>query len=93
MYSNVSAINANQNWLNANASNVANVNSSDYKALDTTISESNTNPTANISRGDSGTTLSKEMTENINIVASTEANVTSINTQDSMTKTLLDIKA
>ena len=101
MYSNISSINAHSTWMNASANNVANANTNKFTPTDTIInSGDNNSPKATLrnsssagTENSSGTNLAKEMTDQIVISDSTALNVSAIKTEDSMTKTLLDIKA
>lgn len=97
--SNVSSIMSNQTWMNANANNVANVNTDKFVPQETTISETQNGGTkANremaTSNGSekSQTDLSKELTEQKTIEKTTQANVQAIRTQDEMYGSLLDIR-
>ena len=98
--SNLSALQANQVFMNNNADNIANVNSDGFKPLDTQFTDdSNGNVTANTRlSNDNGspksqTNLTKEIPDQITISDSVGANVNAIKTQDEMFGTLLDIKA
>lgn len=98
--SNISSMQANQNLLNNNAHNIANVNTDrSVPNSGKTVSSENGAVKANISKAtDSGsirsqTDLAKEMSEQIGLSKSTEVNVAAIRTQDEMLGTLLDIKA
>ncbi len=91
--SNVNSLMANQTYMNNNASNIANVNTQDYKATQTTISsDENGAIQAQSTKTQSETDLSKELTDQIIIENVQEANVNTIKTQDQMTGSLLDIK-
>ena len=100
MYSNISSINANSTWMNASANNVANINTNKFTPIDTLIEGDNSgNPKATLRSSSSagtdtssGTNLAKEMTDQMVIGDSTAFNASAIKTEDSMTKTLLDIK-
>ncbi|MDD2357611.1 MAG: flagellar basal body rod C-terminal domain-containing protein [Thiovulaceae bacterium] len=97
--SNVSSIQANQVFLNNNANNIANVNTDGFIPSDTYLSN---NANGNVSADtrlatDNGsqtsqTDLTKEITDQITISRSVEANVNTIKTQDEMFGSLLDIK-
>ena len=91
--SNVNSLMANQTYMNNNANNIANVNTQDYKATQTTISsDENGSIQAQSSKSQSQTDLSKELTDQIIIENIQEANVSAIKTQDQMMGSLLDIK-
>jgi len=97
---NASSLQANQMFMNANANNIANVNTDGFKPTQTTIS----NPTkdtvkANFTKADntgsskSQTNLTKEIPDQIIISGVNEANVNAIKTQNEMMGSLLDLKA
>ena len=97
--SNVSAIGANQIFMNNNANNIANVNSDGFRPSNTTLQSSsgasvtaNTNLSYDNGSKRSQTDLSKEIPDQIVIANSVGANVTAIKTQDEMFGSLLDIK-
>lgn len=97
---NLSSMMANQTFMNANANNVANVNSDGFVPTDTKISEgAKGSPQANLAKADdtgsqrSQTNLTKELTDQIVIEDVNEVNVAAIKTQNEMFGTLLDIKA
>jgi flagellar hook protein FlgE len=86
--------------MNNSASNVANANSDGYLPRNTTISETqnggtkaNTTMAADNSSKQSQTNLTKEITDQMTIEKTTEANVQAIRTQNDMLGSLLDIKA
>jgi len=93
MQVNVNSINAQFDWMANSSSNVANVNTSDYQAIDTTISSEGKDVSANSSRSDSGTNLAKEITDQSVISTGVEANVKAIDTQNQIYGTLLDMLA
>jgi len=97
---NVSSIQANQVMLDANANNIANVNTDGFRPTDVKVS----NPSegalqANLRVADdngltkSQTDLSKELPDQIVGEKVAAVNVTAIRTQDEMMGSLLDIKA
>ena len=97
---NVSSINAHQQMMNANAHNVANVNTDRFVPTDVKMSnESNDSVTANLRMAtDNGsqisqTDLAKEIPDQIIVSNATSVNVTAIKAQDEMLGSLLDIKA
>ncbi len=96
---NISSIQANQTMMNTNANNVANVNTDGFIPSNTTISDTENSVTANTSMADdnfsqkSQTDLAKELTDQITIQNTTEANVVTIKTQDDVLGSLLDLKA
>lgn len=97
--SNVSSIASHQTWMNNNAHNVANVNTDRYTPQNTTISETqnggtkaNSVDTPSNGSEKSQTTLSKELTDQINIEKATASNIQAIRTQDEMYGSLLDIR-
>ena len=96
---NVSSLQANQMYMNANANNIANVNTDGFRPTQTTIS----NPTkgdiqANFTKVDdtgsakSQTNLTKEIPDQIIISGVNEANINAIKTQNEMMGSLLDLK-
>jgi len=97
---NVSSIQANQMYMNANANNIANVNTDGFKPTETTISNpSKDSVRANFSKVDnantlkSQTNLTKEITDQVVIGGVNQANVNAIKIQNEMMGNLLDIKA
>ena len=90
---NATSMTAVSNWMNNSAQNVANVNTEEYKATQTTISNQDTAVVAQSSKSTNGTDLATEFTDQIAIEKSFEANVDTIKTQDTMLGTLLDMKA
>lgn len=97
--SNVSSIMSNQTWMNANANNVANVNTDRFVPKETTISETqnggtkaNTETASSNGGEKSQTDLSKELTEQVTIEKTAQSNVQAIRTQDEMFGSLLDIR-
>lgn len=98
--SNVSSIQANQVFLNSNANNIANVNTDGFIPSDTRLSSTangiisaNTQFATDNGSQQSQTDLTKEITDQIAISRSVEANVNTIKTQNEMFGSLLDIKA
>jgi len=95
---NIASLQANQNFMNTNANNIANVNRDGFIPSDTQISTQNNSIKASIHLADdngstkSQTDLSKEISDQITISGVTQANVSAIKTQDNMFGTLLDIK-
>ena len=96
--SNISSIQAHQSYMNANANNVANVNSDGFAPTRTTMSSSGDAVKATFSQQNidsaskSQTDLTKELTDQISIEKTVGANVSAIKTQDAMFGSLLDIK-
>jgi flagellar hook protein FlgE len=76
--------------MDINSNNVANVNTEDFKATDAKIVDK---LEISASTSQSGTDLTKELTDQIVIEDGFKAQIPAIKTQDEMTKTLLDIKA
>ncbi len=97
--SNISSIQAHQSYMNANANNVANANSEGFAPTRTTMHESGDAVKATFSQesvdaaSQSQTDLTKELTDQVNIERTVEANVSTIQTKDDMFGALLDIKA
>ncbi len=86
---NINALQAHQTLMDINANNVANVNTEDFQATDAKIVDK-----LDISATTSkyGTDLNKELTDQIVIENGFKAQISTIKTQDEMTKTLLDIR-
>lgn len=97
--SNVSSILSNQTYMNNSASNVVNANTDSYVPRNTSISETlnggtkaNTSLATDNGSKESQSDLAKEITAQIEVENSTMANVKSIQTQNEMLGSLLDIK-
>ena len=96
---NVSSLQANQVFMNANANNIANVNSDGFIPTDTRMVDEKTSVRAQTRLADdtgsskSQTDLVKELPDQVIISGVEKANVSAIKTQDEMFGTLLDIKA
>ena len=86
---NLDAMAAHTAWMNANANNVANVNTENYDASRTVL---DAGPTAVGKPTGQATNLSREIPEQIVISGGFSAQVTTIETQDAMLGTLLDMK-
>lgn len=93
MQINSTAMMAMSNWMNTSANNVANVNTQDYKAIQTNISNQDNAVVAQSSQTENSTDLATELTDQITIDKSFEANANTIKTQDEMLGSLLDMKA
>ena len=98
--SNLSSIQANQVFMNNNASNIANVNTDGYIPSETKMGNSSsgsvqasTQQATDNGSLKSQTDLTKEIPDQIVIENALKANVSSIKTQDEMFGSLLDIKA
>ncbi len=88
----VSAIRAHTDWMNANATNVANVNSRENSSLETTINENTAKSVeANIVSQGVPVEIAEEITEQVPILYGIEANVVAVKTADETTKNLLDV--
>ncbi len=97
---NVSSLQANQMFMNANANNIANVNRDGFRPTQTTISNpAKGNIKANFTKANdtgspkSQTNLTKEIPDQIIISGVNEANINAIKTQNEMMGSLLDLKA
>lgn len=96
---NVSSLIAHQDFANANAHNVANVNTDGFIPTRTTLSDSAGGVTANFQpASDNGsslsqTELSRELTDQVVVQNGHEVQGTAIRTQDEMLGALLDILA
>ncbi len=93
MQINSTAMSAMSNWMNNSAQNVANVNTDNYNATQTTITNQNDTIVAQSSKSTNGTDLTTEFTDQIAIDKSFKANVETIKTQNEMLGSLLDMKA
>lgn len=93
MQINANAMTAMSNWMNNSANNVANVNTEQYNATQTTITNQNNSVVAQSSKVENGTDLANEFTDQIALETSFEANTKPIQAQDEMLGSLLDMKA
>lgn len=93
MQINATAMTAMSNWMNNSANNVANVNTEKYNATQTTITNQDNAVVAQSSKSTNGTDLATEFTDQIALDKSFEANADTIQTQDEMLGSLLDMKA
>jgi flagellar hook protein FlgE len=92
MQVNASSMMAYSDWMASNSNNVANVNTENFKATQTTLQ----NPTegsvvAVNSRGENPTSLARELTDQISIENGFAANTKAIKTEDEMIGSLLDL--
>ena len=87
--SNLNAMQAHGMWMNANAHNVANVNTGNFDSLRTTI---DAGPRAVTRPSGTPTDLSGEIPEQVAISGGFSAQVSAIRTRDEMVGTLLDMK-
>ena len=94
---NVSSLIAHQDFANANANNVANVNTDGFVPTQTTLSDAGGSVQANFTKADdngsslSQTDLTRELTDQVIIQNGHEVQGTAIRTQDEMLGSLLDI--
>ncbi len=94
---NVSSLIAHQDFANANANNIANVNTDGFVPTQTKLSDSGGSVQANFSKADdngsslSQTDLTKELTDQVIIQNGHEVQGVAIRTQDEMLGSLLDI--
>lgn len=91
MQVNSNAMMALGNWMNTSAHNVANVNTENYNASQTTISNNNDAVVAQTRQTQNRTDLTKEFTDQITVEKSFEANAVSIKAKDEMIGSLLDM--
>lgn len=92
MQINATSMSAYTDWLASSSNNVANVNTQDYKATQTTLNSNTANAVeANFSKTDSGTQLATEMTDQITLERGFEANTKVIQTEDQMLGSLIDL--
>ena len=93
MQINANSISSMSNWMNSSANNVANLNTQDYNATRTTMSNSGNAVVANSSKTGNPTDLAKEITDQMSIEKSVDTNAQAIKTQDKMLGSLLDLTA
>lgn len=91
MQINANSISSMSNWMNSSANNVANLNTQDYSATRTTMSNSGNAVVANSTKTGNPTDLAKEVTDQIVIEKSVDANAQAIKSQDKMLGSLLDL--
>lgn len=91
MQINANSISSMSNWMNSSANNVANLNTQDYSATRTTMSNSGNAVVANSSKTGNPTDLAKEVTDQIIIEKSVDVNAQAIKAQDKMIGSLLDL--
>ncbi len=92
MQINVSSLNAHNNWMANNATNIANVNTKDYKAINTVLKDNTSNSvTASATKSNSGTNLTKDLTNQIPIKAGFDANIKAIKIQEETVGSILNI--
>lgn len=91
MQVNANAMTAMSNWMNNSANNVANLNTQDFGATRTTISSELNTPVAQVSQSENRTDLTKELSDQIVIDKSFEANANVIKAKDEMIGSLLDL--
>ncbi len=94
MVSNVNSINAYSTWMSNSANNVANINTKDYNATDTTMIQNDSNSVvASSSKSSTSTNLAKETTDQM--VASTgfDAQVKAVKTQEELIGGLINMLA
>ena len=90
---NATSMTAMSNWMNNSAQNVANVNTENYNATQTTISNQGGAVVAQSSQTENGTDLATEFTDQIALETNFEANTKPIQAEDEMIGSLLDMKA
>lgn len=94
---NVSSLIAHQNFANANANNIANVNTDGFVPTQTNLSDSTGSVRANFQKSDnngsplSQTDLNKEIPDQLIVQNGHEVQASAIKTQDEMIGSLLDI--
>ena len=93
MQVNANSMMAHSSWMNANANNIANLNSEIFNASNTTIQNSSDSLKAVFSSTSDKTNLAKDMVEQIPISGGFNAQVVAIETQEQMIGSLLNIKA
>lgn len=91
MQVNATAMTSISSWMNQSANNVANVNTEGYTATRTTMNNEQNAVVAQSAQSENRTDLSKEMSDQIVIDKSFEANTQAIKAQDEMIGSLLDL--
>ncbi len=92
MQVNSNSMMAHNTWMNANANNIANVNTQDFNASSTTIQQSSNTSLKAVSNPTGGSTnLAKDMSEQIPIAGGFNAQAAAIKTQEQMIGSLLDM--
>ena len=91
MQVNASAMTSISHWMNTNANNVANVNTEGFNASRTTLNSEGNSVLAQSAKTQSGTDLTQELTDQIAIEKSFDANAQAIKTKDTMIGSLLDL--
>ena len=94
MISGTSSLNAHQAFVNNTSHNIANVNSKEFSAISSNLSEGSEGSVNLQSKSSNeGTDLNKEMPNLIVGEKGHSANAKSVKTQDEMLGTVLDLKA
>lgn len=99
MYNSISSMNAHSSWMNANANNIANVNTNGYIPTETNLNEMDSSVKATFKKADdtglktSQTDLNKEIPEQILASYGFDANAVSFRTYDEMMGSVIDLKA
>jgi len=94
---NVSSMIAHQDFANANANNIAHVNTEGFVPTQTNLSDGSGNVQANFQKADdngsslSQTDLNRELTDQVVVQNGHEVQSTAIKTQDEMLGSLLDL--
>ena len=91
MQINANSISSMSNWMNSSANNVANLNTQDYNATRTTMSNSGNAVVANSTKTGNPTDLAKEVTDQIVIEKSVDVNAQAIKAQGRVIGSLLDL--
>ena len=97
--SNISSLMAHQNFADANANNIANVNTDGFIPTRTTLNDTSGSVQASFQKADdtgsglSQTDLNRELTDQVIVQNGHEVQGTAIRTQDEMLGALLDILA
>ncbi len=87
--SSVTSMQAHRNWMDVSANNVANINTRNFKADDTIITDG---PGVSVRQTEGPTDLAEEMTDQIVIAGGFAAQTSVVRTEDEMLGTLLDMK-
>jgi len=92
MQVNVSSLNAHNNWMANNATNIANVNTKDYKATNTVLKDNTPSSVmASATKSNSDTNLTKDLTNQIPIKVGFDANIQAIKIQEETVGSILNI--
>lgn len=93
MQVNANSMMAHSSWMGNNANNVANVNTEEFNASQTTIQNpAEGSVVASTSQTEKRTDLAKELTEQVSIEKGSGANVAAVKAYDEMIGSLIDLR-